>query len=92
MLAAAVFDDEDSIAAEKQINLVQLPAGKLAGSTLTDSDVRAETGCTILMTMRNGKKIPSPDPGSFVFQEGDQVVMAGTDESIRQFEEKYLSQ
>jgi len=91
ILAAAVFDDEDSIAAEKQINLVQLPAGKLAGSTLTDSDVRAETGCTILMAMRNGKKIPSPDPRSFVFQEEDQVVMAGTDESIRQFEKKYLS-
>lgn len=92
MLAAAVFDDEDSIAAEKQINLVQLPAGKLAGSTLTGSDVRAETGCTILMAMRNGEKIPSPDPESFVFQEGDQVVMAGTDESIRQYEGKYLSQ
>lgn len=91
MLAAAVFEDEDSIAAEKQINLLQLPAGRLAGSTLNQSDVRAETGCTILMAVRNGKNVVYPDPASFVFEENDQLIVAGNDESVYKFEEKYLS-
>lgn len=91
MLAASIFEDEDSLAVEKQINLKQLPAGRLAGSTLVESDVRQETGCTILMAIRNGEKMITLDPQKFTFEEDDQVILAGTDESIYLFEEKYLS-
>lgn len=91
MLAASIFEDEDSLAVEKQINLKQLPAGRLAGSTLVESDVRQKTGCTILMAIRNGEKMITLDPQKFTFEEDDQVILAGTDESIYLFEEKYLS-
>lgn len=90
MLASSLFDDETSLAAEKQIDLVQLPAGSLAGQTLVQSDVRRETGCTILAAIRNGEKITALDPKKFTFQDGDDVIVAGTDNSIHKFEEKYL--
>lgn len=91
MLASCIFEDETSIAANKQINLIQLPVGSLAGSTLAESDVRAKTGCTILATIRNGKKITSIDPNDFKFKSNDEVIVAGTDESTQNFETKYLN-
>lgn len=91
MLASCIFEDETSLAAEKQIDLVQLPAGNLAGQTLVQSDVRSETGCTILAVVRGDEKITSLDPNSFKFQKRDEVIVAGTDESIHQFEKKYLN-
>ncbi len=90
MLASSLFDDETSLAAEKQIDLVQLPAGSLAGSTLAESDVRRQTGCTILAAVRDGEKITALDPNKFTFKSGDDVIVAGTDSSIHQFEKKYL--
>lgn len=91
MLASSIFEDETSLAAEKQINLVQLPAGKLLGNTLSKSNVRAETGCTILAVIRDGKKISAMDPNTFTFGDTDYVILAGTDESIRKFEEMFVN-
>lgn len=90
MLASNIFEDETSLAAEKQINLIQLPAGKLSGTTLSKSNVRAGTGCTILAVLRNGEKISAIDPDNFKFRDKDDVIVAGTDESIHQFEEMYI--
>ncbi|MDR9418251.1 MAG: NAD-binding protein [Gracilimonas sp.] len=81
MLASCIFEDETSIAASKQINLIQLPVGSLAGSTLARSDVRAETGCTVLVVVRDGEKILNVDPEEFEFKKGDEVILAGTDKS-----------
>ncbi len=90
MLASCIFEDETSLAAEKQIDLVQLPAGSLAGQTLANSNVRSETGCTILAVVRDNEKITSMDPDKFTFRKNDEVIVAGTDESIHRFEKKYL--
>jgi Trk K+ transport system NAD-binding subunit len=90
MLASCIFDDETSLAAEKQIDLVQLPAGRLAGATLAQNDVRSETGCTILAVIRNGEKITDIPPNSFTFQKGDEIIVAGTDENIHHFEKQFL--
>lgn len=91
MLASNIFEDETSLAAEKQINLVQLPAGSLSGTTLAKSNVRAVTGCTILAVIREGEKISSLDPEAFQFRDQDEVIVAGADESIRRFQEMYVS-
>jgi len=91
MLVSCIFEDETSLAAEKQIDLVQLPAGKLAGQTLAYSDVRSVTGCTILAVIRDQKKITELHPNEFTFKKKDEVIVAGTDESIHKFEQKYLT-
>ncbi|WP_375583967.1 potassium channel family protein [Cyclobacterium xiamenense] len=89
MLASSIFEDETSLAADKQINLLRIPVGKLTGTTLAKSNVRAETGCTVLAVIRDGKKISTIDPGTFLFEQEDYVIVAGTDESIRKFEEAF---
>lgn len=91
MLASCIFEDETSIAANKQINLIQLPVGSLAGSTLAGSDVRAKTGCTVLVVVRDGDKILNVDPEGFEFKNGDEVILAGTDKSTQEFEKRYLN-
>lgn len=90
MQASCIFDDETSLAAEKQIDLVQLPAGSLAGQTLAYSDVRSKTGCTVLAVVRGDEKITSLNPNNFRFDDGDDVILAGTDDSIHKFEKMYL--
>ncbi|WP_439483607.1 potassium channel family protein [Cyclobacterium plantarum] len=89
MLASNIFEDETSLAAEKQINLVQLPAGKLSGTTISKNNVRTEMGCTILAVIREGQKISTIDPNTFSFEEKDYIIVAGTDESIRKFEKRF---
>ncbi|MFD2531343.1 potassium channel family protein [Gracilimonas halophila] len=91
MLASCIFEDETSIAANKQINLIQLPVGSLAGKTLAGADVRAQTGCTILVVIRGDERFPKVDPNDFVFRDGDEVILAGTDESTQEFERRYLN-
>ncbi|MBD3629286.1 NAD-binding protein [Cyclobacterium sp.] len=89
MLASNIFEDETSLAVEKQINLVQLPAGKLSGTTISKNNVRTEMGCTILAVIREGQKFSTIDPNTFSFEEEDYIIVAGTDESIRKFEKRF---
>jgi len=92
MLASTVLDDETVLTFDTRIDLVRLPAGRLSGSTVVDADVRAETGCTVLAVVRDGEILTSFDPASFVLESGDEVVLAGTDESVHRFEETYLGE
>ncbi|PCR91299.1 potassium channel family protein [Natrinema ejinorense] len=91
MLASTVFEDEEVLAIDRQVDVVKLPAGRLTGRTVVDANVRSRTGCTVLAAVRDGETITEFDPSSFVFEERDEVVLAGTDESVRAFEERFLA-
>lgn len=90
MLASTVLEDESVLAFDARIDVVRIPVGRLAGSTVVEADVRAETGCTVLAVVRDGETISAFDPASFALEPGDEVVIAGTDESVHRFEETYL--
>ena len=89
MLAATVFEDEDVLIYDKQVRVVRLPAPGLAGQTLASADVRAETGCTVVAVWRGGEAIPDIDPTTFTFEPDDDVVIAGTDESVTRFDSQF---
>ncbi|PGF16599.1 potassium transporter [Natrinema sp. CBA1119] len=91
MLASTVLADEERLAVDRQIDVVKLPAGRLAGRTVVDADVRSRTGCTVIAAVRDGETISEFDPTSFVFETGDEVILAGTDESVQSFEEAFLA-
>ncbi|WP_302081993.1 potassium channel family protein [Salinibaculum rarum] len=91
MLASTVFEDEDVLSYSKQINVVRLSAGSLAGSTISEAAIRSETGCTVVAIVRDGETITEFDPDSFEFQAGDEAVVAGTDESTTAFETAFGS-
>jgi K+/H+ antiporter YhaU regulatory subunit KhtT len=89
MLASTVFEDEEVLAYDKQVNVVRLPAGDLVGSTVVDERVRTRTGCTVVAVVRAGETITDFDPEAFTFESGDEVVIAGTDEATTRFERRF---
>lgn len=89
MLASTVFEDEEVLTYETQVNVVRLPASGLEGTTLADEEVRTKTGCTVVAVVRNGETITGFDPTEFIFEADDKVVITGTDEAITRFEQRF---
>ncbi|WP_418771148.1 potassium channel family protein [Halorientalis halophila] len=89
MLASTVFEDEEVLTYQTQINVVRLPASGLEGTTLAAEEVRTTTGCTVIAVIRDGKTITRFDPVNFTFEAGDEFVITGTDEAITQFEQQF---
>jgi len=89
MLASTVLDDEEVLTFEQQVEIVKLPAGRLAGNTLAEAEVQAETGAVVLAVDRNDETHVDIDPTTFDIEEGDVLVIAGTTDSILRFETRY---
>ncbi|WP_338741140.1 potassium channel family protein [Haloplanus salilacus] len=89
MLASTVFEDEEVLAYDQRVNVVRFPAGELAGHTVAERAVRAETGCTVVAVERDGETITGFDPETFTIESGDGVVVVGTDEATTRFERAF---
>jgi Trk K+ transport system NAD-binding subunit len=90
MMVSTVFADEEVLGYHQRIEVVQLPAGDLAGHTLATERVREMTGCTVLAVQRDGETLTDLDPEAFTFDADDEVVVAGTEESVAAFEARFL--
>jgi len=84
MIASTVLDEE-IMAPEKRIELVRTAAPGLAGQTLAGADIRAKTGCSVIAVERDDELITDLGP-SFTLEQSDQLVVAGTDEAIIDFD------
>ena len=86
MLASTILEDEEVISLDKQVEVIRTHAPGLVGRTLGEADVRARTGCTVVGVERDGEVIT--DLGAdFRIREGDELVIAGTDEGTNRFME-----
>ncbi|MFB6087591.1 MAG: TrkA family potassium uptake protein [Haloarculaceae archaeon] len=83
MLASTVLE-EDVISYDQGVEIIRSPAGELAGQTVEGADILGRTGCTVLAIEREEEVITDFAP-SFRFREDDEVVVAGTDESVHRF-------
>ncbi len=90
MMASTILDDERVFAFGAQIEIVQLPAGDLAGQTLSAAAVHTRTGVTVLAVVRGDDTLTGLDPADFELSDGDDVVIAGTSENVRDFEALFL--
>ena len=90
MMASTLLEDETVFQVDTQIEIVNLPVGRLAGETLAGARVRNQTGASVLAVRRGEDTVADPDPHDFVFHDDDQVVIAGTNGCIRRFEQAYL--
>jgi TrkA domain protein len=61
------------------------PGSPLAGETIKDSHIGGETGVTVVAIERSGDTVDSPGPET-TLQEGDTLVIIGTDEQCAAFE------
>ncbi|WP_247009023.1 potassium channel family protein [Halorientalis litorea] len=87
MLASTILD-EDIISLDQQVEIVRFDAGRLVGRTPAEADIRAETGCTVIAVERDGDVFTDIDP-DFRFREGDDLIVAGPDESTTAFTTRY---
>ncbi|QLC33069.1 cation:proton antiporter regulatory subunit [Halarchaeum sp. CBA1220] len=60
------------------------PDSPLADEALTDTDIRAETGVSVIAVQRDDETIPNPGP-DFVIRPGDLLVTVGTREEHAAF-------
>jgi Trk K+ transport system NAD-binding subunit len=90
MMVSTVFADEEVLGYHQRIEVVQLPAGDLAGRTLAAERVRETTGCTVLAVDRDGETLTDLDPRGFVFGPEDEMVVAGTEEAVAAFEARFF--
>jgi Trk K+ transport system NAD-binding subunit len=87
MIASTILDDEDVLSLDQQVEVVRTVAPNLVGQTLAGADVRSNTGCTVVGVERNGTVITDVGP-DFRVETGDELIIAGTDDGIRQFTER----
>jgi len=83
MLAATVFE-EDVLRYDQQVEVLRTDAGTVAGQTLAEANVRAETGCTIIAVERDGEVVTDLGPESRI-RDGDDLVVVGTDADVSSF-------
>jgi Trk K+ transport system NAD-binding subunit len=87
MTASAVLEDEQVIATDRQVKILETTAPALAGQTLAEARVRERTGCTVVAIERNGDVFTDLGP-EFRVEAGDELVVAGTDEGTSRFTEE----
>ncbi|MFB6103284.1 MAG: TrkA family potassium uptake protein [Haloplanus sp.] len=86
MLASTILEEEEVISLDKQVEVIRTHAPGLAGRTLGEADIRARTGCTVIAVERDGQVITDLGP-DFRIRDGDELVIAGTDEGTNRFTE-----
>jgi len=84
MLASTVLESEEFISPATQVEIVRTRAPRLAGKTLAEADVRAETGVTVVAVERGGTTVTELDP-DFSLRADDEILITGTDEDIGRF-------
>ena len=84
MLASTVLVTEEFVSPASQVDIVRTRAPELAGQSLAEADVRAETGVTVVAVERNGDTVTELDP-EFTFEANDEVLITGTDKDISRF-------
>jgi Trk K+ transport system NAD-binding subunit len=87
MIASTILDDEDVLSLDQQVEVVRTTAPKLVGQTVGDALVRSKTGCTVVGAERDGTVITDVGP-DLKIETGDELIIAGTDDGIRRFNEQ----
>ena len=60
----------------------------LVGKSLIDSQIRIQTGCSVIAISHDGEMISNPDP-SVLLSEKDELIMIGTDDAEKEFLKRY---
>ena len=61
----------------------------VSGKTIEDLQIRAKTGATVIAVCRQDKNIINPPP-SFVFKDGDAVLVIGESDQIKKIEREIM--
>jgi Trk K+ transport system NAD-binding subunit len=85
MIASRVLRDRDVLSLDQQIEVIRMEAPRAVGQTVGNADIRARTGSTIVAIERDAGIVTDVGPDTRI-QADDRLIVAGTDQSVREFE------
>jgi len=88
MSASRLLDDDDATASTQYVDIIRVTVPTLAGQTIGDAAIGERTGCTVIAIERDGETITDIEPGTTI-EPGDELVVLGTDDGIRSFEQTF---
>ena len=88
MSASYLLEDRDTMSMKQQVEVIRTTAPALAGQTVAEANIREQTGCTVLAIGRDEATVTEIGPDTTV-QTEDELVVVGTDDDIRAFEEQF---
>lgn len=86
MMSSLLLDSYNVLSADTNYEMVQTKAPKLDNKTLAQSDIRERTGCTVVAVKR-GDEVISNLKADFELVANDELIVVGTDETLRKFGE-----
>lgn len=87
MLAATIFEDEERPVRDRPVNVVRVSPPALEDQSLSTLDPGTQTNYSLLAVIRDGTFRTEMDD-AFVFEAGDEVIVAGTEDGLQQFRDR----
>lgn len=84
-----LLNRSDTLMVAEGLDLIKIKVPEaLAGKTIAESDIRKETGCTVIALKRAGGMEVNPEP-TCILEEGTEMVLIGTVEAENKFFKEY---
>ncbi|MFB6251450.1 MAG: TrkA family potassium uptake protein [Halobellus sp.] len=88
MIASRVLQDRDVLSVDQQVEVVRMEAPQAVGRTIGEADIRARTGSTVVAIERDVGIVTDVGPETRI-QAEDRLIVAGSDASVREFEQTF---
>jgi len=86
-----IMEDKDVMMLAEGLNIFNFKVDKaLAGKSLIESDIRKKTGCTVIAINCKNKKMLVNPPPERILNEGDEIVLIGSDKGEKKFTGRYV--
>ncbi|MFB6361817.1 MAG: TrkA family potassium uptake protein [Halobacteriales archaeon] len=91
LTASHLLEERDVLSVVQQVEIVREAVPNLVGRTLAEADIRDQTGCTVLAIERGDGVVTNVGPETRI-EAGDDLVLVGTDQGIRDFEQTFRAE
>ncbi len=86
IIASEVIEDRTALTPQTAFDFARLSVASVAGQTLGELDIRAQTGATVVAVEREGKLLTDLG-GRFAVHADDVLIVAGTDAAVDRLRE-----
>lgn len=88
MAASHLLEDRNVLSLDQQVGVVRTDASEIVGQTLGEANIRNQTGCTVIAIERDSAVRSDIGPDTRI-EPDDELVIVGTDDGIRSFEQLF---
>jgi Trk K+ transport system NAD-binding subunit len=89
ILASHLIEEVDIVTPQVQFEFIRSEAGPLAGNSLSDVDLRAQTGCTVIAIERDGELLTDLSAETMI-EKDDVLIIGGSEKATNRFAKTVL--